>query len=195
MKQSKEAVPELSPRRATLIEIATGVFTRYGFRKTSMDDVARAAGLSRAGLYLHFANKTELFRAVATEFATRMRRESREALDRTDARLESRLLDAFMAAHGEAVGLEHLEELKASSREVVGDVMRDSDRAFIADVAQALRADEAAASWKKAGLSANELAELLFASSDGIKRIAKSPADYRKRLSVALRLVCHGCDR
>src|SRR6266536_3276740 len=92
MKQSKETVPELSPRRATLVEIATGVFTRYGFKKTSMDDVARAAGLSRAGLYLHFANKTELFRAVATEFATRMRRDSREALDRTDARLESRLL-------------------------------------------------------------------------------------------------------
>ena len=65
---------------------------------------------------------------------------------------------------------------------------------IIADVAQALRADEAAASWKKAGLSANELAELLFASSDGIKRIAKNPADYRKRLSVAVRLICEGCD-
>src|SRR5438876_1014758 len=118
----------------------------------------------------------------------------RPSVDRAEERLESRLLDAFMAAHGGAIGLEHLDELMASSREFVGDVMRDSERAFIADVAQALRADEATASWKKAGLSANELAELLFASSDGIKRIAKSPADYRKRLSVAVRLICEGCD-
>jgi len=63
MRQASDTVPEPSPRRARLVEIATGVFTRCGFKETSMDDVARAARLSLVpGPYLHFASKTELFR-------------------------------------------------------------------------------------------------------------------------------------
>ena len=49
-------------RLSVVLEAAVGVFARYGYRKTSMDDVARAAGVSRQGLYLSFANKEELFR-------------------------------------------------------------------------------------------------------------------------------------
>ena len=45
------------PRRSRLLEAALGVFLRYGYKKTSMDEVARAADLSRQGLYLHFATK------------------------------------------------------------------------------------------------------------------------------------------
>ena len=41
---------------------ATAIFLRYGFKKTSMDDVARAAGVSRQGLYLYFDTKDLLFR-------------------------------------------------------------------------------------------------------------------------------------
>ena len=48
-------------RHESLLQAAFGVFLRYGYKKTSMDDLARAAGLSRQGLYLHFANKDALF--------------------------------------------------------------------------------------------------------------------------------------
>ena len=47
-------------RRAAILETAMRVFLRYGFKKTSMDDLARAAGLSRQGLYLHYRTKEEL---------------------------------------------------------------------------------------------------------------------------------------
>ena len=53
-------------RREALLEAAVGVFARYGFRKASMDEVARAAGVSRQGLYLLFADKEELFRKALT---------------------------------------------------------------------------------------------------------------------------------
>ena len=50
--------------KTKLLEAALSVFLRYGFRKTSMDEVARAAHISRQGLYLHFSSKEELFRAT-----------------------------------------------------------------------------------------------------------------------------------
>jgi AcrR family transcriptional regulator len=46
-----------------VLDAALPVFARYGFHKTTMVDIARAAGISRASLYLVFNSKEELFRA------------------------------------------------------------------------------------------------------------------------------------
>lgn len=46
---------------------ALDAFARYGYRKTSMEDVARAAAISRAGLYLLFGSKRGLFTAADTQ--------------------------------------------------------------------------------------------------------------------------------
>ena len=61
---SSASKPSEDPRRRKLMDAALGIFVRFGFRKTSMDEVARAAGVSRQVLYLHFATKEELFRAT-----------------------------------------------------------------------------------------------------------------------------------
>ena len=53
-----------SDRRGHVLDVAMGVFARFGFRKTSMEEVARASHLSRQGLYLHFATKEQLFHAA-----------------------------------------------------------------------------------------------------------------------------------
>ncbi len=50
-------------KTAGILDAALPVFVRYGFQKTSMADIAKAAGISRASLYLAFNNKEELFRA------------------------------------------------------------------------------------------------------------------------------------
>lgn len=45
-------------------EAATGLFLRHGYRGTSMDAVASAAGVSKQTVYAHFADKTALFTAI-----------------------------------------------------------------------------------------------------------------------------------
>ena len=52
------------PKRAAVLAAAVEVFGRYGFQKTSMEAVAKAAGISRPGLYLMFPNKEQLYRAT-----------------------------------------------------------------------------------------------------------------------------------
>jgi len=66
---------------------------------------------------------------------------------------------------------------------------------LVSDVAHALRAATVAARWKEAGVSAKDLAEHLSAVSDGIKRKAKTPAEYRDRIRIAARLVCRSAPR
>src|SRR5581483_4919217 len=48
-----------------ILAAAFARFTHYGFRRTSMEDIADEAGVSRAALYLHFRNKEELFRSLS----------------------------------------------------------------------------------------------------------------------------------
>lgn len=48
-------------RRQIIIDAALECFLQYGFAKTSLDDIAKRAGLSRPLLYLLFKNKDELF--------------------------------------------------------------------------------------------------------------------------------------
>ena len=52
-----------------LIEAAFETFSRYGVRKTTMADIAQAAGVSRQTLYNRFANKDEVLRGAVNYLA------------------------------------------------------------------------------------------------------------------------------
>lgn len=54
-------------RREVILEAATEVFARHGFHQTAIDQVAQAAGVSKALIYEHFASKTELQQTVIRE--------------------------------------------------------------------------------------------------------------------------------
>ena len=57
-----------SRKRRRILEAATDLFIRQGYRKTSMDEVAREAGVAKGTVYLYFKNKTDLLmHAVAME--------------------------------------------------------------------------------------------------------------------------------
>jgi AcrR family transcriptional regulator len=51
-------------RRAQLIEAAASAFLGRGFDKTSMEDVAQVAGVSRLIVYRNFESKDALYRSV-----------------------------------------------------------------------------------------------------------------------------------
>lgn len=54
-------------RPSELTAAALSLFVERGFAATRLEDVARRAGVSKGTLYLYFANKEELFKAVIGE--------------------------------------------------------------------------------------------------------------------------------
>ena len=50
-----------SERREQLLETALHVIARQGFHQTSMDDVAKKAGVTKPVLYQHFESKQEMY--------------------------------------------------------------------------------------------------------------------------------------
>jgi TetR/AcrR family transcriptional regulator len=50
--------------RSLILEAAEHQFTRYGYSKVTMDEIAAEAGLKKASLYYYFPTKDELYHAV-----------------------------------------------------------------------------------------------------------------------------------
>src|SRR5260370_40216961 len=88
-----------SPQREAILVAATAIFLRYGFKKTSMDDVAREAGVSRQGLYLYFDTKDVLFREALQHLMSHLISAARAAAEDRNLSLSDRLLGAFAAVN------------------------------------------------------------------------------------------------
>jgi AcrR family transcriptional regulator len=50
--------------REQIIEAARQIFSRYGFKKTTMDDIAAGIGKGKSSLYYYFSSKDQVFQAV-----------------------------------------------------------------------------------------------------------------------------------
>jgi TetR/AcrR family acrAB operon transcriptional repressor len=65
------ANPISSERRSRLLEAASGLFARWGFDKTSVEEIAADAGISKGAVYLEFPDKDSLLKAVVHQEFTR----------------------------------------------------------------------------------------------------------------------------
>jgi len=54
--------PEIA--RTRILDAATATFARYGIEKSTIDDVAEEAGLSRSMIYRHFSSRDEILTGV-----------------------------------------------------------------------------------------------------------------------------------
>src|SRR3546814_1937855 len=77
---------------------AADQFIRYGFARTTMGDIARAADMSRPALYLLFPGKEELFEAAVTHLNRIRMAEIRGALTRARNRKSTRLNSSHSCA-------------------------------------------------------------------------------------------------
>lgn len=112
-------------KRGTILAAAFDVFINYGFRKTSMDDIARAAGMSRPALYQVFRNKTEIFRAASLSILENIGHEARTAFE-SGKPFRDRLYDSLdrsiLSLHRKIDATPHGAELMGVNEEVAGDI-------------------------------------------------------------------------
>lgn len=54
-------------RRAQILQAARKCFIEKGYFPTRMEDIARAAGMSKGGIYFHYEGKRQIFEALARQ--------------------------------------------------------------------------------------------------------------------------------
>lgn len=171
-----------------ILEAASDIFRRYGFRRSSMDDIARAAHMSRQNLYFHYSTKEALFEATV-EHGINVRCENFEfQLINSNKPPDIRLLDAFQAAIGDPSDYELFEELLDDLKSYSGEVKMG--KKITDNVVLFLEQSRIAERWTIMGFSAQKLAEMLLDVSRGIEKPISS-ATYREKMRPMIEIICY----
>ena len=82
--------------REAIITAAGIIFHKYGFRKTTMDEIAMAAHKGKSSIYYYFSSKEEVFEAVVEKEGLMLRAKLTDALNAQDDPREK--LRAYISA-------------------------------------------------------------------------------------------------
>ncbi len=195
MSPARKGTP--AEKRAAVLDAALRLFGQYGYRRTSIDDIAREADISKGAVYLSFSGKEELFRALCVSLIERV--ESAVARARAGKfPIEERLLAILEAKFGlyfETVRRSpHAAELMDSKNRLSADLFAEADRRYkrvlrdvIIEAASRGEIDPA-----RARLNCGAAAELVITAARGIEATVDAPAAYHRRLSELVRVLVAG---
>ena len=174
-----------------ILDAAYTCFTRHGVRRTTMDDIAREAGMSRPAVYQYVHNKQDAFRRLAQRLLDRALAGARTAV-RTDGPLGDRLAAVLESKVALARDLwrdspAHAAELLGEDARLSADLidgynsaMRDLLTEAIGDILP--------------GPDAAEFAEVLLAFARGIEADLSDPEAPVRRLRLGVELLVAGLD-
>jgi AcrR family transcriptional regulator len=184
----------MDEKKQHIMTAAAEVFTRYGFKKASMQDIADAAMMSRAALYLHFRNKDDLFRSLMTWHQG-------EALKAAEVsflssrpfilRMENALTDFTVTIMAPVKASTHGLELFEANMMLAGDINAATSLHLRALIENAVKTaiSQGEISLSAIGLSAEALADLLYVCLDGIKKAPNGLEKLDQRLAALMRLL------
>lgn len=162
----------IDPRVLAILEAAFGVFTSYGYKRSTMDDIARAAGMSRPALYQHFANKQAIFRAYVVILRDRYLSAAQDSLDQAesiDAGITGAFEAAFIDPHRMLESTQHGIELIGVNKEIAADLFEDWMGGVETMLSDWISAKAKAGKINLHGAAPEAIARLLASAVEGIK--------------------------
>jgi AcrR family transcriptional regulator len=85
---------EKNDKEIRIIEAAQILFSRYGLKKTSIEDIAKSAGLGKGTVYLYFRSKEDIFDAVVHKFGAAL--SEKLAVDLSGVHTYSKKLEQYI---------------------------------------------------------------------------------------------------
>ena len=152
-----------------ILDAAYVCFTRHGVQRTTMDDIARAAGMSRAGVYQYVRNKQDAFRRLTARLLDAALADARAATV-TPGSLSGRLTGVLEAKLGLAARL--WQDSPAHAAELLGAESRQSADlvdAYNATMRELLISAVAIGRPQLEETDAGEIADLLLALTRGLE--------------------------
>jgi len=170
------------------------VFLSYGYQRVTMDDLARAADMSRPALYLLFRNKADIYRAIGE----RMFEQSAAAIatvmagpgslgERLNAAIDQVMIEMMCQINESPHGAELL-DLKNS---LAAGLLEDWHSRIAAQFRDGIKAEAGRQGIELAdrGLSAEGLATLLLDGLEGMKHRLTDAADQRVAARQLVRVI------
>jgi AcrR family transcriptional regulator len=184
MQEIKQEISGLDPKQQAILASAFEAFRLYGFKRTSMEDIAKGAGMSRAAVYLHYRNKEDIFQSLAQGYYDMAAQAVAEILAQ-DMPLEQLLHQAFQAQAGpiyEAmVSSPHGQEMLDTKHIHTMEVVSEGDARLTGLYADWLRDGAAAGRITLEGLgdAPEDVAKTIYDALHGVKTNLQDPESFR----------------
>jgi AcrR family transcriptional regulator len=181
------ATVDATDKRDRILDAAQSLFVRYGVKRTSIDDVAREAGVAKGTVYLSFESKAELFAAIAERLCANTLADAQRVVLEA-APLPQRLvgiLDCYIGApHRLVAKSPHIAEL-TKSKDALSAAAFDALDTQIRSLLSAVLGE--------AGITRDGVDEMLLAAGIGTLHTgdcAEQP--YRSRLAAMVEMLIAG---
>ncbi|WEZ84709.1 helix-turn-helix domain containing protein [Rhizobium sp. 32-5/1] len=181
-------------KSALILDAALPVFARYGFQKTTMADIARAAEISRASLYLAFNSKEELFRAGSARAHEQTMSDVEAVLGRT-GNVVDRIAAAISAFQEGLIApfskSENAKELFDINMQLAADITTTARSRLLDLLAKALSNAQAQGEIDLKPIEASpiDVASLIAAAMDGIKHSFSADGPSVEALRLLMRVL------
>jgi AcrR family transcriptional regulator len=167
------------------------LFTQYGYRKTSIDDIANAAQVAKRTVYLHFENKAAVFLAILEYLGDQVlqRCAAAESAGGTAVDRLTGLLDAYYGMAFELFNKsEHMPELQETFSTLARARIADLNTEYEGRLARFLRSLQktGAIGGPPQGLTVEQIVHILVRAAEGVKHDPELQGD-RKALERRLR--------
>jgi AcrR family transcriptional regulator len=167
------------------------LFTRYGYRKTSIDDIAQAAQVAKRTVYLHFENKAAVFLAILEYLGEQVRQRctAAESAGGTAVDRLTGLLDAYFGMGFELFSKsQHMPELEETFSKLARTRIGDLNVEYEERLARFLRSLQKTRGigGPPQGLTVEQIVHIVVQAAEGAKHDAKIQGD-RKALERRLR--------
>lgn len=188
-------------KRQRILERAAKVFLAYGIQRTTMDDIAKAAEMSRPALYLLFRNKIDIYQAIALSYFDASVADARQVLaddGPIDERLNLLLERSIFAMMEEFMRSPHGPEILDMKNQLAAEMLAGWKKTMAGFVAEALdrAARDSGVDLAARGYSAETLASLFWDAIEGMKarlqNLDELRAAARSLVSVVARAVTAG---
>jgi len=185
-------------KREAILNAAFTTFKHYGYRKTSMHDIATALGISRASLYSYFENKEDIFRCLSISITESALDEAKRYLGLADldltSRIEAALLARYLPFHQMIIESAHGAELVEAYRLLCGDIFADSFAQSQDILTAALRSAnrKKEIDLKAALLTAPAASEVLNLTILGLRHSTADVEIYKKRVHIFVSVFMRG---
>ena len=180
-------------RRDAIVRAATRLFGRYGYRKTSVDLIAREAEVAKPTVYAHFEDKDAVFVAVCGHVVDQIyaaalaARDTPDVVDRLAGILAAKFTAIFELVDSSPHALELLESQAVRAKEIVDA----AEIRYAALLRAAVKAAASASELAAVGVSAAELVHLLLLAGHGASYGAITPAQHRANLDALVAALLH----
>ena len=182
-------------RQQAILNSAFQAFASYGYRKTSMDDIAQGAGMSRPAVYLHYRNKEAIVSKLTEDYYVKKCAAVSAALATSGSiseilvRAVQAQIEGMTTILASPHGLELLDAGKSMSSEIISD-----GEATLAGHYAAWLTQEEQAGRVCLPAGAEETAKTITATLKGLKMTGPSAEEYEKRVALFAALVGAGLE-